>query len=416
VKEKTMLPALFTELDSIIRRHRDDQIAFLQRLVRARSTNPYTPERSDPADPVEREVAHLILAELEQIGLRPAQQGISPERPNVVARLSGSRPGHCLILNGHMDTVMPSPLWTKDPFGAEIVGGRLYGLGVLDMKASLSMFVFAARALIEAGITLGGDLVLTFVVDEEPGAYSRFGSAYLLDHGLTGTAAIVAEPLNNNVTIGHRGGYRFKLTVQGEAAHTGLPAWERRERGHNAILDMAQAMRALQDPPIPYHETAAFPGRRPAFTFPTLIQGGTAINTVPDECIAYGDVRLLPGADAEQVEQIIHDRLRPLGLNYTLERLLFVPAVEIAPDHPLVEILARQTAAITGQTPTRLGCGPWNDGWMFITHGIPAICGFGPNGSGVHSPDEYVELDSLIDTTRLFARAIVEYLGIVGTD
>ncbi|MBN1679735.1 MAG: M20/M25/M40 family metallo-hydrolase [Anaerolineae bacterium] len=64
-----------------------------------------------------------------------------------------------------------------------------------------------------------------------------------------------------------------------------------------------------------------------------------------------------------------------------------------------------------GSPPTILGCGPWNDGWMFITRGIPAICEFGPNGAGVHAPDEYVELDSLIDTIRIFARVIVDFLG-----
>ena len=93
-----------------------------------------------------------------------------------------------------MDTVMPSKQWTMDPFGATIVGNRLYGLGVLDIKASLAVFIYAAKALLEAGITLGGDLLLTFAVDEEPGGASPYGTNYLLDHGLTATTAIVAEP------------------------------------------------------------------------------------------------------------------------------------------------------------------------------------------------------------------------------
>jgi len=73
----------------------------------------------------------------------------------------------------------------------------------------------------------------------------------------------------------------------------------------------------------------------------------------------------------------------------------------------------QHTQAVTRHTPTRLGCGPWNDGWMFITRGIPAICGFGPNGAGVHGPDEYVELDSVIATTQIVARAVVDYLGVM---
>jgi acetylornithine deacetylase/succinyl-diaminopimelate desuccinylase-like protein len=92
-----------------------------------------------------------------------------------------------------------------------------------------------------------------------------------------------------------------------------------------------------------------------------------------------------------------------------LDRLLFVPAVEIAPDEKIVRVLAHHAAAVTGQTPTTLGCGPWNDGWMFITRGIPAVCGFGPNGAGVHGPDEYVTLDSLIATARIYARAVIDF-------
>jgi len=335
-------------------------------------------------------------------------------RPNVLAWVRGASRARTLILNGHMDTVMPSPLWTRDPFGAAIEEGRLYGLGALDMKASLSVFVYATRALLEVGVRLGGDLALAFAVDEEPGAYSPFGTAYLLEHGLRGTTAIVGEPENTNITVGHRGGYRFRLVVRGEAAHSGLLAWERGAIGRNAIRDMARAITALDGLVIPHDETPAFPGRRSVFTFPTTIAGGTAINTVPDECVACGDVRLLPGADAATVEALIRERLDAIpALDYTLERLLFVPPVEIATDHPLVQMLARHVESVTGIVPTRLGCGPWNDGWMFITRGIPAICGFGPNGQGAHAPDEYVELDSVIATTRIYVRAIVDYLGVV---
>lgn len=404
---------LFDRLDRAIARRRDEQIAFVQRLVQARSDNPFTPETSDPAAPVEREVAALIAAQLSDLGFEPELNGLTPERPNVVARLRGADGGPALILNGHMDTVPAGSGWTRDPWGGAIEAGRLYGRGALDMKASLAMMIYAAAALHDSAIPLAGDLVLTFVVDEEPGGCSPFGTAYLLEQGLTGSAAIVTEPENTTITIGHRGGFRFKLTTHGEAAHTGLDAWERGERGRNAILDMTRAIAALQDLPIPMDDSPAFPGRRPVFTFPTLIAGGTSINTVPDTCTAYGDVRLLPGADAAAVERLVRDRLDALpGLRYTLEPLLAVPPVAIAPDHPLVEALAAHTAEITGQTPARLGCGPWNDGWMFITRGIPAVCGFGPNGGGMHAPDEFVELDSLLDSTRILARAVVDYLGV----
>jgi acetylornithine deacetylase/succinyl-diaminopimelate desuccinylase-like protein len=116
----------FTHLDEIITRHRDEQIAFLQALVRARSANPFIPDTSDPSEPIERAVAYLIHDKLRAIGLEPEFKGESKERPNVIATLRGSgKTDRALILNGHMDTVMPSPLWTFNPFGAEIRDGRL---------------------------------------------------------------------------------------------------------------------------------------------------------------------------------------------------------------------------------------------------------------------------------------------------
>jgi acetylornithine deacetylase len=382
------MDTLFAHLDDIITQQRDDQIAFVQQLVRTRSANPFTPDESDPAVPIERDVARLIFARLRAMGLDPAYRGVTDARPNVVATLAGSGTGdRSLILNGHMDTVMPSVQWRRDPFGGVIEDNRLYGVGALDMKASLGVLVYAVQALLAAGVELAGDLILAFVVDEEPGACSAFGSGYLLDHGLRATSAIIAEPMNDNVTTGHRGGYRFRLTVTGEAAHTGLLAWERGESGRNAILGMAAAIEALQGVELPFDETPVFPGRRPVFTFPTMIRGGVSINTVPDACTAFGDVRVLPG----------------------------VEVTEIPPDHALVQTLVEHTAAVTGYRPSALGCGPWNDGWMFITRGIPAICGFGPNGAGVHAADEYVELDSLVETTRIFARAILTYLGVSST-
>ena len=404
----------FSTLDSIIARNSAEQIEFLQALVRAKSANPYTVDKSTPDSGIEKEMAAVIAAQLRAIGLEPTLIGASPERPNVVATLQGTaNSGKTLALNGHMDTVMPSKQWTMDPFGATIVGNRLYGLGVLDMKASLAVFIYAAKALLEAGITLGGDLLLTFAVDEEPGGASPYGTNYLLDHGLTATTAIVAEPGLDNVTIGHRGGYRFKITVRGEAAHTGSLQWERRELGKNAIAAMGDVITALRDLEIPSQPAAAFPGRKSVFTFPTLIQGGATINTVPEECIAYGDSRLMPGNTEAQLEGLIRERLdRIEGLDYSLDKLLFVPAVQIATDEPIVQILKGRTQEIAGITPTTEGCGPWNDGWMFISRGIPAICGFGPAGAGVHAADEYVELDSFIATTRIFVRAIIDYLGV----
>lgn len=402
---------LISCLDQTIRRNKEEQIHFLRQLIQTNSANPFTPDKSKPDIPIEREVARLIYKKLKEIGLAPSYRGVSAERPNVVVALRG-KGKKTLILNGHMDTVVPSAEYTVDPFGGIVKGGKIYGVGALDMKASLSIFVFAAKALIDCQAEMGGDLIMTFVVDEEPGGCSAFGTKYLLDTGLTGDAAIVAEPGNRQIGIGHKGGYRFKLTIMGEAVHTGFISWERKERGHNAIVDMARAILLLEGMKLPYKERSAFPNRVPTLTFPTLIEGGNGINVVPDKCVAYGDCRLLPGVDAETVRRLIEEKLREIPkIKYNLEDLLFVPSVEISETEEIVQILKERTKEITGYEPRPIGVGPWNDGWMFITRGIPAVCGFGPNGKGVHAPDEFVYIESLIDTTRIYVRAIVDFLA-----
>jgi acetylornithine deacetylase/succinyl-diaminopimelate desuccinylase-like protein len=123
-----------------------------------------------------------------------------------------------------MDTVEPSD-YTRDPWGAQIEEGRLYGVGSADAKAQIAAFVYAAHALRQVGISLAGGVTLAFVVDEEPGACSPYGTRYLLEQGLLrGDAAIIGEPGNQKIALGHRGIYRFRLQINGEATHTGVKA------------------------------------------------------------------------------------------------------------------------------------------------------------------------------------------------
>jgi acetylornithine deacetylase/succinyl-diaminopimelate desuccinylase-like protein len=226
------------------------QIEFLQRLVRARSSNPFLPDSSPPEVPVEKVVAAVIQQELHRLGLPAEQFGISTKRPNVECRIPGSgKMGKTLILTTHIDTVEPSG-YTRDPWGAQIEDGKLYGVGAADAKAQIAAFVYALHALRQTGISLAGAVILAFVVDEEPGACSPYGTRYLLETGqLRGDAAIIGEPGNDNIAPGHRGIYRFRLRIQGEATHTGLKAWEQSRKGHNAILEMARLALAEQELP-----------------------------------------------------------------------------------------------------------------------------------------------------------------------
>ncbi len=389
----------------------EEQTKFLSGLVKAKSPNAHTPKDSKKDDPIEREVAELIYTKLKEMGLAPRRRGVSKQRYNVVCEWGAKRARKVLLLNGHMDTVPPDEKVVLNPYSGSVRGGRMYGLGVLDMKASLSAYIFAVQALIDLGYETEGRVFLAFVVDEESGACSKYGTQYLLDYGLSAKAAIIGEPGTTKIGIAHRGGYRFKLIVEGESVHTGIGAWERGERGKNAAVEMAKAIMAIQDIEIPYKTARSFAGRKPVLTFPTKLLGGHAVNVVPGRAEAWGDVRLMPGNSDKQVKMLIVEKLQKLGIRFTLEDLLFVPSVEIDPREEIVETLQREAESVLGVKPRPVGVGPWNDAWMLIKRDIPTICGFGPDGGGEHGVDEYVELKSLQKVTEVYARTIVSYLA-----
>jgi acetylornithine deacetylase/succinyl-diaminopimelate desuccinylase-like protein len=399
----------------IIQKQFQRERKFLQRLVRARSSNPFTPETSSPNDPIEAEVAQVIVRELQQLGYTDVQlAGVSAERQNVLCSIPGNGTSDkTLILSTHMDTVEPVSDYTRDPWGGQIEANRLYGVGSADAKAQIAAFIYAAHALHLANIPLAGNLQLAFVVDEEVGACSPYGTRYLFEQGLLhGDAAIIGEPGDDKIANGHRGLYRFRLQIHGEAVHTGLKAWEQRKKGRSAIHDMASLEQALSALVLPDVPSDAFPGRCSVLTFPTLIKGGNEINIVPSTCEAYGDVRLLPGLSATQIREIIEEQLRRLDIqDYQLDDLLAVPAVETDRQEEIIQDLAAAVKTVTDVQLRIEGSGPACDGWMFIQHGIPTICGYGVNYGGVHGPNEWVDLSSLQNVTEVYARVIVNYLN-----
>lgn len=396
-----------------IREHFEQQVDFLRRLVQAKSANPFTPETSLPSLPVEEAVASLVQQELSTLGFRAELHGVTPQRPNVVCHVPGSgKAEKTLILTTHMDTIEPDG-YTRNPWGGQIEAGRLYGVGAADAKAQIAAFIYAVAALHRLDIKLDGNLTLAFVVDEEPGACSPYGTKYLLEQGLlSGDAAILGEPGNQMVAIGHRGLYRFRLTTYGEATHTGIRAWEMGTRGHNAILDMARVAVALAESALPGSASPAFPRRKSVLTFPTLIRGGSGINIVPGSCEAYGDVRLIPGTSSEEIKHLIKKQLARVSINYyRLDDLVVVPPAETDPQAEIVQTLAAAVEAVTSTSTKREGSGPACDGWMFITRGIPTVCGYGVTHGGVHGADEWADLESLCDITEVYAHTILHFLG-----
>lgn len=391
----------------------NDEVEFLQNLVRAKSANTYTAENAPPDVPVEAEAATIIHEKMRQFGWLPSFHGVTNQRQNILCTpLRSSISGKTLILTTHMDTVPVSDGYSRDPWSAEIESGRMYGVGVADAKAQIAAFMYAVKALSTAGIKPRGNVSLAFVVDEETGASSPYGTRFLLENGLlNGDAAIVGEPGDDKIAIGHRGVYRFKIKTYGVAVHTGMKAWELKTNGHNAVLDMSRIIQKLAMIRLKNKRFSIFPGRKNVLTFPTLIQGGSGVNIVPDSCEAYGDARLLPNLSVNDIKRKIQEALGPLHIRYDLIDILTVPSAKIVKNASIVRNLSQAIGEVRDTLPRIEGAGPACDGWLFINKNIDTICGYGVKCGGIHGADEWADLKSLKELTEIYAKTIIYYLG-----
>jgi succinyl-diaminopimelate desuccinylase len=136
---------------------------------------------------------------------------------------------------------------------------------------------------------------------------------------------------------------------------------------------------------------------------------------VPANAQALIDMRTLPGQEAKDLLGEIRSfakkvQQRRPSIHFEVEKLIDVPAVSIPPETPIVSALARWTERLTGQKPEIAGAGPANEGYLLIGAGIPTICGFGPPGGNAHAADEYVEVEGLLQTAKIYAAAVLDLL------
>ena len=401
------------EISKQVLKNLKEEVAFLSEMVKQGSVND-TASGSDQAHP-EEGVARIIKHKLLDLGLRPKYVRARKHRPNVLVVWGPIRARRSLALVGNMDTA--KPLWGNEQVwsSGHVNEGKLYGAGALDMKGGLATYVFALKALIDAGVDPAGQLKLAFTVDGKKDRNSNLGLRFLVKKGFKATAALLAKPGLDKIAIGHRGGYRFKIVTRGMSVNTGRRVWEEGKKGKNAILDMNKVIKKLSNFDLPFRPAKAFPGRVPVFTFPTKISGGKSVDFVPDYCEAWGDVRLLPGNTDLQVKMWMEERLSGLtDVDWELVDLLYAPAMEIERSNKFVQILYDQAGVILTKKPRVEGCGPWNEAWMLTClSDTPCVAGFGPEGQDGTDPNEqeWVDIESLRKATEVLARTIYLYLG-----
>lgn len=372
----------------------------LRTMIRTQSVNP-------PGG--EKKCADVVYEKLSGLDLEVEFVEKEPGRTNVVAKIKGARGTPVLLYNGHIDVVPPGNGWSRDPFGGEISEGRLWGRGAADMKSGVASMVAGVEAIVNSGVRLKGDLLLTAVADEETG--SLRGTRHLIERGLKADMAVVSEPTDLRVEIANKGILWAEITTRGRGSHASRP-----HLGVNAIDKMQTVIEALHNIKLEgWNELFDVP---PPVLSVTKIQGGIKINVIPDLCKIEVDRRLLPG---ELPESALHEievamdeaRKRDPQLDVVIAVIDEWPPMQISPEEPIVESLVNTVEAVLGERPRLFGKAAGTDAsWLVRDAKIPTVL-FGPGDPRLsHSPDENVELGKVIDAAKVFAVLAAEVLGV----
>jgi acetylornithine deacetylase/succinyl-diaminopimelate desuccinylase family protein len=373
-------------------------IETLASLVRINSVN-----SSYAGGPGEREIATWVRRFFEDRQIEVIETEVLPNRPNIVAKLPGRDPSRRVILEAHTDTVSVQGM-TIPPFEARVEDGKLYGRGSCDTKAGLAAMMHAVAALHEEGIQPPCEVWLAAVIDEE---YSYRGVVKLCE-GLTGHAALVAEPTGMRAVIASKGVLRWRIAVRGKAAHSGKP-----HLGVNAINHMARVILALEED----HRRLAgqvHPLLGPATLNVGVIHGGVQVNFVPDTCAIEIDRRLLPGETVDGVlahYQALLDKLK--SQEPTLDALMEPPmltdeALETAADSAPAQ-LASTLLTEMGRDGTLCGVPFGSDASKLSRQGIPSLV-IGPGSiDQAHGAVEFVEVAEVERAFEFYRNFILRF-------
>ncbi len=355
----------------------------------------------------EKELAQYLQDELDSLGLETELHMVQPGRPNIYARLEGSRPGKRMNFNGHLDTVPVVDGWDTDPFEPVLDGNRIIGLGSNDMKGGIACILSTIRAVVESGHEFPGELSFSGVIDEE--AYGE-GAKAMLKTGYGKVDAIVlAEPHSADerkpTALGITGKILYNIHVRGRAAHGFHP-----EDGVNAVEQAGVVLANLDKLCIPEHPR--FRGN-----YSTLkIEGGYERYSVvvPAYCRFEVNRLTVPGETRESVISDMEELIDSLGLEAEVE--VGVKPPYYAPyvmdeDEPLVRVFKEAYTEVMGVEPVFEYKSSITDANTFAGEGgIPCIH-LGPFDGGAHQKNEYTLLDSMPPVSRVYAIMADRFLG-----
>jgi acetylornithine deacetylase len=378
---------------------RDYIIQTLAELVRINSANP-----SLSADGKgEAELGAFVASELEKLGTKVDTYVLQPGRVNVVGVLKGSGNGRSLLLNAHMDTVGVDGM-VIEPFGAEIRDGRMYGRGSQDMKGSLAAMLGVVQALQDGGVELAGDLLITAVADEE---YASLGTEDLIQH-VKADAAIVTEPTDLNICRAHRGFIWFDVETFGRAAHG-----SRFNEGIDANMRMGRFLAQLDKLEKELRRRPAHPLTGPPSLHAAQIRGGAEVSIYADHCYLQIERRTVPGETEQGATaelQAIIDRLAAEDPTFkaTVKPTFQREPFEIGAESLIVQTLEQVMVTRSGNKPTHTGQTFWTDAALLAEAGMETVL-IGPTGYGLHSAEEWVDLESVVELANILAETAINY-------
>ena len=375
----------------------DPAIRLLRDLVAIDSVNPTLV----PGARGEAEIAGAVAAEMRRIGLDVETQQVAPGRPNTIGVLEGRAMGRTLMFCGHVDTVGVAGM--TDPFTPVEKDGRLYGRGAEDMKGGVAAMMAAARAIAEHGGLPSGRLILAAVVDEE---HSSIGADAVVAEW-SADAAVVTEPTNLEIAVGHKGFAWVEVDVHGKAAHGSRPG-----EGEDAILRMGRVLKHLEALDHDLQSRRPHPMLGSGSLHASFIEGGGELSSYPDRARLQLERRTLPGESdsiaLDEVQSILEGlRLEDPSFRGAARSIFGRPAYELPADHELPRTLAAAIRHIGGVARIG-GASFWTDAAVLGHAGIPSVL-FGPGGGGLHSTQEWVNVadvlrcrDTLVELARRF--------------
>jgi len=388
----------------------DEIIKFHQEIVKIPSENP-------PAK--YKEISEFVEKKFKEIGLET-----KTKRKNVIGTYEASD-GPSLILYGHMDTVPIYDGWTRDPFGAEIIDGKIYGRGACDDKSCVTAEIFATKALMESGIDIKGKLMVVSAVDEESGGFN--GVKLLLDKNqISGDACLLGDG-RGGFPAAFTGGFAFvSIQIKGKMAHAlsfpDIPKYRNEFSGINAIQKMVKILDFLKELQEEYLEKETqypnFPGHPSKITTINLakIDGGKKMSAVPDNCLLYFIINTIPEHDLKTIKNRIlefvekakeEDPDLDIKINFTFSFEPFVSDI----NSKFAKCVKQAVDTVYNDNREFKMFQSANDGHWFHEHGIETVLmGVGTHENNVHAEDEFVSIEDLIATTKIFALTALDYL------